>query len=145
MIISDPRGGKQANLPPRLGPVATAACLRSGASGGLFTPTMSFGAVTGFLMGKLWLLAVPGPLTPSYAVVGAAALLTDAIEAPVTGIAMAIELTHTIAISVPIIFAAVGATLVSRRMKLRSVYSARLNTPQPPAFAEGEAPPTGGH
>lgn len=109
-----------------LKPVATSACLRSGATGGLFTPTMSFGAILGALLGHLWILMWPGPSTASYAVVGAAALLCGAIEAPATGIAMTLELTHTISVTAPILVAAVGATLISRRLETRSIYSGRL-------------------
>jgi CIC family chloride channel protein len=113
-----------------LKPVATVACLRSGASGGLFTPTLSFGAVAGALLGHLWVLIWAGPSPASYAIIGAAGLLAAAIQAPVTGIAMALELTGTIAVSVPIVFAVTGATLISRRLELRSVYSARLPPPR---------------
>ncbi len=123
-----------------LKPVATAACLRSGASGGLFTPTMSFGAIFGALIGHLWLLMWPGPSVAAFAVIGAAALLAGAIEAPLTGIAMTIELTRTIAITAPILIAAVGATLISRRFDLRSIYSARLS-PQPPDPPPSSPPP----
>jgi len=106
--------------------VATSACLRSGATGGLFTPTMSFGAILGALLGHLWILMWPGQSTAGYAIVGAAALLCGAIEAPATGIAMTLELTHTIAVTAPILVAAVGATLISRRLETRSIYSGRL-------------------
>jgi len=109
-----------------LKPLATGLCLRSGATGGLFTPTLSFGAVLGALLGRLWLLVWPGPHSASFAVVGAAALLTAAIEAPATGIVMTLELTHTLAVTAPILLAAVGATIVSRHLDLRSIYSARL-------------------
>jgi len=115
-----------------LKPVATTACLRSGATGGLFTPTMSFGAVFGALLGHLWILMWPGPSTAGYAVVGAAALLCAAIEAPLTGIAMTLELTHTIAITAPILVVSVGATVVSRQLETLSIYSARLS-PRPPS------------
>jgi CIC family chloride channel protein len=125
-----------------LKPVATGACLRSGATGGLFTPTMSFGAVLGALLGHLWVLVWPGHMTASYAIVGAAALLTAAIEAPVTGIAMTLELTHTIAVTAPILVAAVGATIVSRRLDTRSIYSARLSPSVPgPAPDCEDGPP----
>lgn len=130
-----------------LKPVATSACLRSGATGGLFTPTMSFGAIFGALLGHLWILLWPGPSTASFAIVGAAALLTAAIEAPATGIAMTVELTRTVSVTVPILIAAVGATLVSRRMELRSIYSARLSPPDghadpPVASSRPEAEPS---
>jgi len=121
-----------------LKPIATSACLRSGASGGLFTPTMSFGAIFGALLGHFWLLIWPGPPVAAFAVIGAGALLTAAIEAPLTGIAMTIELTGTTVILAPILLAAVGATLVSRRFDLRSIYSARLS---PPPYTPPSSPP----
>jgi CIC family chloride channel protein len=127
-----------------LKPIATSACLRSGASGGLFTPTMSFGAIFGALLGHLWLLVWPGPSVAAFAVIGAGALLAAAIEAPLTGIAMTIELTGTTVILAPILIAAVGATLVSRRFDLRSIYSARLSPyPHTPPSSPPAPPPDG--
>ncbi len=122
-----------------LKPVATSACLRSGASGGLFTPTLSFGAVFGALAGHVWLMIWPGPMTASYAMLGAAALLAAAIEAPLTGLAMVIELTRNVTLSAPMVLAVVGATLISRRLDLRSIYSARLSTPRPESATPTEA------
>ena len=43
-----------------LKPLVTALCLGSGASGGLFTPTLSTGAVLGGAAGVAWSLAGPG-------------------------------------------------------------------------------------
>lgn len=43
-----------------LKPLVTALCLGSGASGGLFTPTLSTGAVLGGFLGMAWSLAWPG-------------------------------------------------------------------------------------
>ena len=43
-----------------LKPLVTAMCLGSGASGGLFTPTLSTGAVLGGALGIAWNLAWPG-------------------------------------------------------------------------------------
>jgi len=122
-----------------LKPLVTAGCLRSGATGGLFTPTLSFGAVLGAALGHVWVLIWPGPFTPAYAVIGAAALLTAAIEAPATGVAMTVELTGAVAFTVPILLASVGATVVSRRLETRSIYSARL-TP----IRQAQTKPTSG-
>ena len=49
-----------------LKPLVTALCLGSGASGGLFTPTLSTGAVLGGFLGTAWSLAGPvaQPSTP---------------------------------------------------------------------------------
>jgi H+/Cl- antiporter ClcA len=99
---------------------------------------MSFGAVFGALLGQLWLLVWPGHESASFAVIGAAALLTAAIEAPLTGITMTLELTHTLAITAPILLAAVGANLVARRLDLRSIYSARLTPRRAAPPEDGE-------
>jgi len=79
-----------------LKPAATSACLRSGATGGLFTPTLSVGAVVGALAGHLWMTLWPGPNMASFALLGAVALLAAAIQAPLMGIAMVMELTHSV-------------------------------------------------
>jgi CIC family chloride channel protein len=113
-----------------LKPVATAACLRSGATGGLFTPTLSFGAVLGALAGRVFLLMWHGPFGPGFALVGAAAVLSAALAAPLTGIAMTVELTHALALGAPAVLGAVGATLACRRLVLRSIYTARLPPPR---------------
>jgi len=105
---------------------------------------MSFGAIFGALLGHLWLLVWPGPSVAAFAVIGAGALLAAAIEAPLTGIAMTIELTGTTVILAPILIAAVGATLVSRRFDLRSIYSARLSPyPHTPPSSPPAPPPDG--
>ncbi len=110
-----------------LKPLATVACLRSGASGGLVTPTISFGAVLGAVAGHLWVLVWPGSAGSSYAIIAAAGLFAAAAEAPVTGAAFMLELTGTTtAIMVPILIAVVGATIVARHLDVRSIYTARL-------------------
>ncbi len=110
-----------------LKPLATSATLRSGASGGLFTPTLSFGAILGALMGYGWALMWPGSPDASYAVIVAAAMMAAAMEAPATAIVFLLELTHNIgAEMVPMLVCVVGATVVARRLNLRSIYSARL-------------------
>ena len=77
-----------------LKPLVTALCLGSGASGGLFTPTLSTGAVLGGAAGIVWSLAWPGSPAGAYALVGAAAMLGAAMQAPLAGLALILELTH---------------------------------------------------
>jgi chloride channel protein, CIC family len=110
-----------------LKPLVTALCLGSGASGGLFTPTLSTGAVLGGAIGIVWSLAWPGSPAGAYALVGAAAMLGAAMQAPLAGLALILELTHGgFAISIPMIAATVTATAVARYIDGYSIYSARL-------------------
>lgn len=117
-----------------LKPVVTALCLASGASGGLFTPVMSTGAVLGGGLGLLWTHLWPGTPVGAYAMVGAAAMIGCAMQAPITGLALVLELTHSgFGLMTPMIVATVLATAVVRYLDGYSIYSARLP-------ARGEAP-----
>lgn len=110
-----------------LKPIATALCLGSGASGGLFTPTMSTGAVLGGCLGLAWSLAWPGSPEGAFALVGAAAMIGASMQAPITGLVLVLELTHTgFSIAVPMILATVIATAVARVLDGYSIYSSRL-------------------
>ncbi|HTX00398.1 MAG TPA: chloride channel protein, partial [Acidimicrobiales bacterium] len=110
-----------------LKPLVTALLLESGAAGGLFTPTMSTGAVLGALLGGLWSLAWPGSPEGAYAMVGAAAMIGAGAQAPLSGLVLVLELTHAgFGLMVPLISATALATLVTRYLDGYSIYSARL-------------------
>jgi chloride channel protein, CIC family len=110
-----------------LKPLVTAACVASGSPGGLFTPTLALGVllagVCGVLWGHVWHGAAPG----SYALIGGAAFLAAAMQGPLTGIVVMMELAnHFDALTVPTVVAVVEATILSRRLGAASIYSARL-------------------
>jgi chloride channel protein, CIC family len=110
-----------------LKPLVTALCLGSGASGGLFTPTLSSGAVLGGAAGIAWSLVWPGSPAGAYALIGAAAMLGAAMQAPLAGLVLILELTHGgFAIAIPMIAATVTATAVARYIDGYSIYTARL-------------------
>jgi H+/Cl- antiporter ClcA len=113
-----------------LRPLATAACLGSGAPGGLFTPTLACGAVLGGLLGHGWAELWPGAPQGSYAVIGAAAVLAAAMQGPLAAVVLLLELTHHAdALIVPVLVAVVEATVVARVLGAPSIYSARLSAP----------------
>jgi chloride channel protein, CIC family len=119
-----------------LKPLVTAMCLGSGASGGLFTPTLATGAVLGGALGIAWNLAWPGSPSGAFAMVCAAAMIGAAMQAPLSGLALVLELTHSgFALMVPMMAATGIATLVAFHVDGYSIYSARL-----PAFADDSAP-----
>ena len=110
-----------------LKPVATGLCLGSGASGGLFTPTLSIGAVFGGFLGLAWSSGWGGSPVAAYALVGAAAMIGASMQAPLAAMVLVLELTHTgFGILVPMLAATVGATATARYLDGYSIYSARL-------------------
>ncbi len=123
-----------------LRPLATAACLRSGAPGGLFTPTLTFGALLGGLAGRGWAHIWPNVAPASlgaYAVIGAGALLASTTQAPISSIVLMLELgTHDNTLIMPLLAATVAATLVSRSLEVRSIYAISMASPNPGTKAE---------
>jgi CIC family chloride channel protein len=110
-----------------LKPLVTALCLGSGAAGGLFTPFMSTGAVFGGFAGTVWSMLWPGSPVGAFALVGAAAMLGASIQAPLAGLVLVLELTHSgFSVMVPIVAATFLATLIARHVDGYSIYSARL-------------------
>jgi CIC family chloride channel protein len=117
-----------------LKPLVTGMCLGSGASGGLFTPTLSTGAVLGGGLGMAWSLLWPGSPAGAYAVIAAAAMLGAGMQAPLASLALVLELTHTgFQLMIPMIIVTVIAAEVARRVGGYSIYSARL-----PAIENGK-------
>jgi chloride channel protein, CIC family len=115
-----------------LKPLVTALCLSSGASGGLFTPTMSTGAVLGGSLGLAWGYLWPGSPMGAYAMIGAAAMIGAGMQAPLAALALVLELTHSgFALMVPMAVATVIATAMTRWIDGYSIYSARLSAPAP--------------
>jgi len=105
-------------------PLATAVFLRNGAEGGLFTPTLAFGALFGTIAGHGWNLLWPGGAAAAYTMIGAAALLASAMESPLASIALVVELTHSgLDLVVPITLAVAGSIVVCRRLQRWSIYT----------------------
>jgi H+/Cl- antiporter ClcA len=121
-----------------LKPLATAACLGSGAPGGLFTPTLAYGVLLGGLLGRGWAEIWPGAPLGSYAIIGGAAVLGASMQGPLAAVVLLLELTqHADALMVPILLAVVEATVLARLLRAPSIYSARLSRHQPPAEPDG--------
>ncbi len=116
-----------------LKPLLTAACLGSGAPGGLFTPTLAYGALLGGLLGKGWVEIWPGAPLGTYAIIGGAAVLAASMQGPLAAVVLLLELTHHgDALMVPVLLAVVEATVLARILKSPSIYSARLSAPDHP-------------
>jgi CIC family chloride channel protein len=107
---------------------ATVLCVRSGAPGGLFTPSLTVGALLGALLGHVWSWFWPGVPPGLFAVLGAAAVLAATTQGPISTVVLMMELTgRDRSFIVPLLLAVVTATLVARTIEPRSIYDARLS------------------
>lgn len=110
-----------------LKPLATAACLGAGAPGGLFTPSLTFGALLGALGGQIWRLVSPDTSVGACALIGAVTVLSVTMQAPLSAFILFFELTHhVLGLAVPMMASVTGAMLVARRLEPCSIYSGKI-------------------
>jgi len=110
-----------------LKPLVTAMTLGAGAAGGVFTPFLSTGAVLGGFLGLAWTHLWHGTPVGAFALVGAAAMVGAVMQAPLAGLVLVLELTHSgFNLAIPMVVAVVIATFVVRQVDGYSIYSARL-------------------
>jgi H+/Cl- antiporter ClcA len=115
-----------------LKPMVTALTLGSGAAGGVFTPFLATGAVLGGFLGVLWTHVWHGTPVGAFALIGAAAMIGAVMQAPLAGLVLVFELTHSgFALAIPMIVAVAIATFVVRQIDGYSIYSARLPRSEP--------------
>ncbi|KAG2496243.1 hypothetical protein HYH03_005841 [Edaphochlamys debaryana] len=104
--------------------VATSLCVGGGLVGGLFAPSLFLGALVGDVMGHF--VAAPWglPDPTSLVVVGAAAVLGAACRAPLTAVALMVEITRDTGLLVPLLSAIGVASLFTDY--LEGIFSKRL-------------------
>jgi chloride channel protein, CIC family len=126
-----------------LKPAATVLCVRSGAPGGLFTPSLTVGALLGAVLGHAWAWFWPGVSPGLFAVLGAAAVLAATTQGPISTVVLMMELTgRDRSFIAPLLLAVATATLVARTIEPRSIYDARLTDEEVEARREArELPP----
>jgi CIC family chloride channel protein len=111
-----------------LRPMATALCVRTGAPGGLFTPSLTVGALLGGVLGYAWNWVWPGVPAGLFALLGAGAVLAATTQGPISTVVLLMELTgRDRSFIVPLLLAVGTATLVARTIDSRSIYDAQLN------------------
>jgi H+/Cl- antiporter ClcA len=124
-----------------LKPLVTAGCLGSGAPGGLFTPTLTYGVLFGALLGYGWSQIWPASPEGSYAVIGGGAVLAASMQGPLAATVLMLEIAHhTDTLIVPLLLAVTIATVVSRLLGAPSIYSARLGETAPAAEERTSSP-----
>jgi CIC family chloride channel protein len=107
--------------------MATVLCIGSGAPGGLFTPSLTIGAMLGLVLGNAWCWMWPGVPPGLFALLGAGAVLAATTQGPISTVVLMMELTgRDRSFILPLLLAVGTATLVARTIEMRSIYDARL-------------------
>jgi len=105
--------------------IATALTLGSGGSGGIFSPSLLIGSLTGIIIGGLSHQILPF-LTGSsslYALIGMAAVISAVIRAPLTATFIILEFTHNYSLTVPLLISSLIAERAASKSGLKSAYS----------------------
>jgi H+/Cl- antiporter ClcA len=111
-----------------LKPAAILLCVRSGVPGGLFTPSLTSGALLGTVIGYLCTWLWPGAPLGLFGLLGAGAVLAATTQGPISAVVLLMELTgRDRSFILPLLLAAATATLIARSIEARSIYDARLS------------------
>ena len=108
--------------------LATVLCYGFGGCGGIFSPTLFFGGMSGLLLAGVVGLVTPLPTedTLTLAVVGMSACLGAVVRAPVTGILIVFEMTHEFSLVPVLMIGALISQAISRRLTRANFYDAIL-------------------
>jgi CIC family chloride channel protein len=100
----------------------------TGTSGGIFAPLLAIGALLGLAVGQIAHLLLPAvvPVPAVFAVVGMAAYFAAIVRAPLTGIALIIEMTGNYQQMLPLLISCFFAYAVAEWLKDLPIYEALL-------------------
>ena len=115
-------------LLPLLKLAACALCAGAGVPGGLFTPSLFFGALLGSGLGELAQRLLPSLDVPpgAFALLGMASVLAGTTHAAVSAVLIIFELTGDYGVILPLMVAAALAAATSRALEPDSLYTAPL-------------------
>ncbi len=108
--------------------IATTISLGSGASGGVFSPSLFIGATLGAAVGSVGHLIFPSASfsVVEFAVVGMGAIVGGATGASMTAIVMIFEMTRDYNVIVPLVLAVALATGMRRVLITENIYTIKL-------------------
>jgi CIC family chloride channel protein len=109
--------------------LATCLTLGSGASGGVFSPSLLMGAALGAAFGNLVLAVYPGldVGVSVFAIAGMAAMIGASTGAVFTGIVMIAEMTGDHSTILPVLLCTASAYALRKRLSPASIYTLKLN------------------
>lgn len=107
--------------------LASAVCAGSGVPGGLFTPSLFFGAMLGAALGTAVNAIWPGSApVGAYALVGMAAVLAGTTHAAISSVLIIFEMTRDYGVILPVMLACAISTAVCRAFEPHSLYTGVL-------------------
>lgn len=107
--------------------VATSLCSAAGVPGGLFTPSLFYGALLGGALGSAVEVIWPGAAPAgAYALIGMAAVLAGTTHAAMTAVLIIFEMTRDYDVILPLMLTCAISAAVSRRLQRDSLYSGVL-------------------
>lgn len=108
--------------------IATVACYGMGGCGGIFSPTLFFGAMAGLAIAGIAqpLFSLSAQSVALLAIVTMSATLGAVVRAPVTSILIVFEMTHQFSLVPPLMLAALISQAISRRLAHHNFYDALL-------------------
>ncbi|RFC62391.1 CBS domain-containing protein [Fulvimarina endophytica] len=108
--------------------LATCVSLGSGASGGVFSPSLFMGATLGGAIGVLGMMALPGSglSVETFAIIGMGAMVGGATSAAMTAIVMIFEMTRDYEIILPLVLAVAIAIGTRRALIVSDIYTIKL-------------------
>jgi CIC family chloride channel protein len=112
---------------PFLKLLASALCAGSGVPGGLFTPSLFYGAALGGATGELLQRVFPGAAPPgALALVGMAGVLAGTTHAAVSSVLIIFEMTGDYGVILPLMLSAAVAAATSRAIEPDSLYTSAM-------------------
>jgi CIC family chloride channel protein len=125
--------------------IATMISYASGNAGGIFAPSLYFGAMAGGVIGTLMHRFAPFPTGDpgAYALVGMGTLFAGIIRAPMTSVFMIFELTQDYQVFVPLMIANMVSFAISKHYQPTSLYHALLQQDNVHLPTPGARMPTG--
>jgi CIC family chloride channel protein len=107
--------------------LATSLTLGSGATGGVFTPSLfigaTLGAAFGAIVGHVWSGASP---QAAYALVGMGTVVAAVVNAPLTAVLLVCEFTHTFSLLPEVVVAVAASVMLARALHAESIYTLPL-------------------
>lgn len=108
--------------------VSTSITLGSGGSGGMLSPALFVGAMTGFAFGEAMNFIDPNTTfnSGSYAFIAMGGLIAGTVRAPLTAILMVFELTRQSSAILPLMIVVSISMILSSKLSRESVYTLKL-------------------